>query len=160
MRNVFLTLGIILGFISCDSNRVYDQYQSLDAMEWHKDSIVRFQFEVYDSVEPHNLYINLRNTDEFEFNNIFLITKLQYPENRVVIDTLEYEMTDVQGNWLGAGLTDIKENKLFYRENFVFPNTGIYEMFIEQAMRKRNQVDGIKKLNGVSDVGFRIETAR
>ena len=82
---------------------------------------------------------------------------MNYPNGLSVIDTLEYEMADLHGDWLGSGLTDIKENKLFYRESFVFPNSGKYKVQIQQAMRKRNEVSGIEYLKGISNVGFRVE---
>ena len=87
-----------------------------------------------------------------------MITELQYPSGFHVVDTLEYKMADSFGNWLGTGFTDIKENKLTYREEFSFTEAGVYDINIQQAMRKRDELDGIQSLKGISDVGFRIET--
>jgi hypothetical protein len=43
-----------------------------------------------------------------------------------IIDTLEYEMANPDGTLMGKGITDTKENKLFYKENFTFPKWETY----------------------------------
>lgn len=103
------------------------------------------------------MFINIRNNAAYSFSNLFLITALEFPNGKKIIDTLEYEMTDVSGAFLGKGFTDIKENKLFYKESVVFPMSGDYLLTISQAMRKSNATEGMKMLNGIIDVGFRIE---
>lgn len=82
---------------------------------------------------------------------------MNFPDGKKVIDTLEYDMTDKTGKFLGKGFSEIKENKLFYKENIIFPTTGSYKVTINQSMRKSGTVSGIKSLDGITDVGFRIE---
>lgn len=153
---VFIFL-LFISMIACDEQRVFDAFKAVGISGWEKEDLVNFQFEISDTLAKNNLFIQLRNTNEYEYSNLFLITELQYPNGFHVIDTLEYKMTDVYGNWLGSGFTDIKENKLFFKENFRFPVAGNYEINIQQAMRKRDQIEGIQIVKGVSDVGFRIE---
>lgn len=148
---------MIICLVACDQQRVYDTYFSVGISGWQKHDLVNFEFEVNDTLAKYDLFIQLRNTKEFEYSNIYLIAELQYPSGVHLVDTLEYKMTDSFGNWLGTGFTDIKENKLFYREGFQFSELGNYEINIQHAMRKRNEVDGIESLQGISDVGFRIE---
>ena len=150
-----LLLFVLL--ISCDEYRVYDKYASVGIDGWEKQDFVSFEFAIADSLQDYNLFIQLRNTSEYEYSNLFLITELQYPSGFHVVDTLEYKMTDSFGNWLGTGFTDIKENKLFFRENFKFSELGEYNINIQQAMRKRNEIEGLQSVKGISDVGFRIE---
>ena len=82
---------------------------------------------------------------------------MHYPNGHHFRDTLEYKMADAYGNWLGQGYTDIKESKLYYKEKFVFPMAGNYQISLQQVMRQREQVEGIEFLKGILDVGFRIE---
>tara|TARA_B100000809_G_scaffold77865_3_gene75753 strand:- start:1146 stop:1685 length:540 start_codon:yes stop_codon:yes gene_type:complete len=156
LKGIFVFL-LFISFISCDEHRVFENYRSVGISGWGKDDLVNFQFEISDTLTYNDLYIQIRNTSEYQYSNLFLITELQYPNGFHVIDTLEYKMTDVYGKWLGEGFTDIKENKLFFKETFQFPVSGGYEINIQQAMRKRDQVEGIQNIKGVSDVGFRIE---
>ncbi len=88
---------------------------------------------------------------------MFLIVNIDFPNNNVVVDTLEYEMADIEGNFLGYGFTDLKENILEYKTNVVFPTKGTYTFSIQHAMRKSGDVNGIDLLEGVTDIGLRIE---
>jgi gliding motility-associated lipoprotein GldH len=148
---------IVLCFFSCDSLREHDSYVSVVNNTWSFSEKITFPFVVTDTIQRKNLFINIRNNNEYSYSNLFLITQLEFPNGKKIVDTLEYEMTDVSGRFLGNGLTDIKENKLFYKENVVFPNSGDYKVSISQAMRKSGEVKGIKLLNGITEVGFRIE---
>lgn len=85
---------------------------------------------------------------------------MEFPSGYKVIDTLEYEMTDVFGNWLGAGFTDIKENKLFYKENVIFSEKGAYKFSVQHATRSVNDIEGEIPLHGITDVGLRIENVK
>ena len=160
MRSAFSISFLILMLLlisSCDRDRVYDQYESLQG--WHRDSIVNFELTNVDSVGVYDLFINIRNNSEYQYSNLFLITEIKFPQGKVISDTLEYEMTQPNGEWLGTGFGEVKENKLWYKENVKFEESGTYEVNIQQAMRKNDEVEGIQELQGITDVGFRIENS-
>jgi len=151
---------LILGcLMSCDSNRVYDEYQTIPN-KWNKDSIVTFNLKNIDSVKQYNLFINVRNNSDFEFSNLFLIAQIKFPEGKVITDTLEYEMAAPNGEWLGTGSGDIKESKLWYKQNVSFEESGNYKFSLQQAMRKNGSEEGIENLEGITEVGFRIENTQ
>ncbi|AUP79322.1 gliding motility lipoprotein GldH [Flavivirga eckloniae] len=154
---VLLFLLIIsLVFISCDSNRVFDTYKSVPN-KWHKDSVVSFKVAPPDSINAYNLFVNLRNTNSYKYNNLFLIVEMNFPHGKTIKDTLEYRMADPSGKLLGTGLTSVKENKLWYKERVVFKEAGDYTVNIQHAMRENGKVNGVIELEGITDVGFRIE---
>lgn len=158
MRSAFVVsfLGfLIIAFSSCDRARIYDEYKPLNG--WAKDSIVSFELENIDSSKVYNLFINIRNNKDYKYSNLFLITEIKFPQGKVISDTLEYEMTKPNGEWLGTGFGDVKESKLWYKENVNFDEPGQYKVTIQQAMRKNGEVDGIQELEGITHVGFRIE---
>ena len=156
--NKFLTgITILLLTISCKQDIVFIKYKNLPKTKWHKDSIIKFTYNSKDTVSKNNIYINLRNNKDYEFNNLFLIINVKFPNNFNITDTLEYEMTDKKGVFLGRGFTDIKENKLEYKTNIVFPTKGDYIFSIKQAMRKLGKKNGIAYLKGVTDVGLEIQ---
>lgn len=155
--NALLFLAIFfLVFVSCDSNRVYDEYKSVPN-KWHKDDVVSFNITPPDSTNAYNLFVNLRNTNAYKYNNLFLIVEMVFPHGKTIKDTLEYRMADPTGKLLGTGVTDTKENKLWYKEGVVFNESGNYKVNIQQAMRENGKVNGVVELEGVTDVGFRIE---
>ncbi len=155
LKVLFVLISFLL-IVSCDKKQVFDSYQPI-SNSWHRDSIVSFEFEVQDTLTPYNLFLNIRANNNYPFSNIFLITSLESPNQQIKVDTLEYLMAAPDGRLLGNGFSDLKESKLWYKQNYRFSETGKHTLRIEHAMRKRNEVEGIEALEGVSDVGFRIE---
>ncbi|PKA98360.1 protein involved in gliding motility GldH [Flavobacteriaceae bacterium MAR_2009_75] len=142
---------------SCNDNLIKSEFRATDNGAWNKDSIYQFTFEKLDTVQKHNMFITVRNDASFPYNNLFLIAELEFPNGETVKDTLEYEMALPDGTWLGKGYGSIKENKLWYRENIVFPGSGVYNLSLSHAMRKNGSVNGVENLKGITDVGFQIE---
>jgi len=158
MQNRFgVVLAILfLGLTSCDSNRVFDAYKSVPD-QWHKDSVISFKIIPPDSLKPYNLFVNIRNTSAYKFSNLFLIVEMNFPHGKSVKDTLEYMMAKPNGEFLGKGFSDVKENKLWYKEGVVFSENGDYEVKIQHAMRENGKIKGVEHLDGITDIGFRIE---
>ncbi len=152
---LFIFITFIL--VSCDEKRIFDEYKSVGSA-WNKDSIVSFDLPKLETSKPYNLYLNLRNNDNYPFNNIFLLVSLENPDGLTKVDTLEYAMANNDGTLLGVGFTDTKESKLFFKENQIFNKKGKYKIRIQQAVRQNGKVKGEKELNGVTEVGFRIES--
>ena len=157
IKNKILIVLMLFLVISCDKKRVFDQYKSVgDA--WHKDSIVTFDLPKLDAKKTFNMYVNIRDNDAYPYNNIFLIVSLEQPNRKVKVDTLEYLMANPDGTLLGDGFSDIKENKLFYKDKVAFDQKGLYKIHIKQAVRQTGKIEGVNALAGISDVGFRIES--
>ena len=142
---------------SCDDKTDFNQYKSIESSGWKANEKVFFEFDVKDTISAKNLFINIRNNSEYAFSNLYVITELIFPNETVVIDTLQYEMADKKGAFLGDGFTEIKENKLFYKEKKAFPISGKYIFNVRHAMRKNGKINSIPYLKGIQDVGFSIE---
>ncbi|MFH6992967.1 gliding motility lipoprotein GldH [Flavobacterium sp. FlaQc-48] len=154
IKNSAILLLVAILLFSCDKKRVFDEYKSVGSA-WNKDSIVTFDLPVLDSAKKYNLFINLRDNNNYPFKNLFLIVAIETPSGFTKVDTLQYEMADQDGNLLGNGFTDIKESKLFYKEDVKFK--GKYKVHIKQAVRESGKIPGVQALEGITDVGFRIE---
>ncbi|MBC7643009.1 MAG: gliding motility lipoprotein GldH [Flavobacterium sp.] len=154
-----LSVLVFISLFSCDKTRVFDEYKSVGSA-WNRDSIVKFDLPKLEPTKKYNLFINLRNNDNYPFNNMFLLVALENPDGLIKVDTLEYEMANLDGMLLGEGFSDTKESKLFYKENLKFDKKGVYKVRIQQAVRQNGKVAGVKELNGVTEVGFRIESIK
>ncbi|WP_459210356.1 gliding motility lipoprotein GldH [Aquimarina rhabdastrellae] len=157
--NIFVLFTLLVLLISCDNKQVFDEYKSMPN-GWHKDTLAHFSIPQLDTTKTYNVFLNVRNTNEYQYSNLYLITTLEFPKGKVLVDTLQYEMALPDGQWLGEGFTDVKENKLWYKEGVKFNEEGIYKVSIQHAMRKNGEVDGIQMLEGITDVGFRIENVQ
>lgn len=156
MRNFLILFAIISTVISCDSNHVQGHYKNLPSV-WKKGDAITFSFKSPDTLKTYDMFLNLRNNNSYEFSNLFLIVGLQTPSHHKTIDTLEYQMTAPNGEWLGSGFSEIKENKLWYKEAIQFKEEGDYTLTIEHAIRKNDNVKGVEELKGITEIGYRIE---
>ena len=156
IKSSILFLLVVFAVASCDKTRVFDEYKTV-GNSWHKDSIVTFDLPQLDAAKSYNLFVNVRDNNDYPFNNLFLIVAMQQPNRRVITDTLEYQMTEADGTLLGNGFTDVKESKLYYKENVKFDLKGKYKVTIQHANRQTGKITGVKQLAGITDIGFRIE---
>lgn len=156
LKSNFLFMLIVFLLFSCDKKRVFDDYKSV-GNSWDKDSLVSFDLPKLDPKKEYNLFLNLRDNNDYPFNNIFLIVSMSYPDGVTKVDTLEYQMADAEGNLLGDGFSDVKESKLVYKERAIF-KAGKHKVTIKHAARQTGKVAGVDKLEGITEVGFRIET--
>jgi gliding motility-associated lipoprotein GldH len=152
---IYVAFSLML--ISCNSKTVFSEYQSLPNKTWFLNNKVVFNVDNKDTIYNKNVFINIRNTTDYPFSSLFLITKIETPTKKQIVDTLEYKMADNYGNWLGSGISDLKENKLIFKQNYHFLNKGNYKFTIQQATRGNNDIDGTTPLKGISDVGLSIE---
>lgn len=157
LRNRITICFIAIILTSCNGKIVESEYMATKNGIWNKDNAILFTFSAPDTLNKYDVFVNLRNDNTFPYSNLFLITELNFPNGTTVKDTLEYEMALPSGEWLGKGSGSIKENKLWYKENIVFPENGVYTLQVSHAMRKNGTVEGVVDLEGVTDVGFQIE---
>ena len=159
IRNIGIALCILLGFVSCDQDGIYDNYQSISG-GWSIDEPVIFTFENTDTLHKQDIFIAIRNNNNYAYSNLFLINTLEFPSGRKFVDTLEYAMANPDGSWLGKGFNDIKESKLWYREGARFRESGPHTISIAHAVRKNGNLSGDTRLQGITEVGLRIEHSK
>lgn len=158
MRSIFFVLGVMVVLSSCVTDTLISETRAVSGL-WDKDQPVRFEFEQLDSLKTYDIFLTVRHTNDYKYNNLFLITSLRYPHGKTETDTLEYRMAQPDGQWIGQGLGSVKEIKLWYKEGIRFPEEGNYNITITHAVRNNGEVEGVKLLEGISDVGFIIENS-
>lgn len=158
-RNSLLFVFALIALVSCTKETFYDSYQSVDGA-WLKSDVKRFEVAQEDTLSAYNLFLNIRNNKEYAFSNLFVIVSVEQPNDIVLVDTLEYQMAKADGTLLGSGFTDVKENKLWIKEGYVFPVKGDYTFKVEQVVREIGDVEGVEALKGISEIGIQIEKAK
>ena len=157
IRTLFGVLAIAstFHFSSCDSSRVYEENRKINGGVWNVLDTTSFQVEILDSIDAHNIYINVRNSGDYAFSNLFMFVTTTFPNGKMSKDTVECILSDQDG-WLGSGLGDIWDNQILYRRGVRFPILGQYTFTYEQAQRSGEKAL-IENLPGIIDVGMRIE---
>lgn len=154
MRYIYLICILLffsIHFISCDKNRIYDEYKGVPDNKWDKNNPVVFNYKIEDTLTSYNMFINLRHGGQYQFSNLFLFVTTTLPDGKMARDTVELILADRDGRWRGDGLGDIWDHSFPFNSQFQFPQKGEYKITLTQAMR-------VDVLASVMDVGLRIES--
>ena len=149
---VFL-IAILFAFSACNKGEIYNSTHDLKNSEWDTSNVVNFNFQVEDTLQPYDVFINLRHTSKYKYRNLFLFIETTSPAGNTVKDTFECMLADKKGQWYGKGWGDMYQNKIPYKRFIRFPQSGTYSIELKQAMRT-------EKLKHISDIGIEIETAK
>lgn len=124
-------------------------------MEWFNNYNGTGSFIIKDTNSTYNVYVVLRHTDAYLYNNIWLNVSLQSPGQ----DSLQFQKinlslgNDAQG-WDGVGMNDIWEvRKLISGTPKRFIKAGQYNFSVAQLMRDN-------PLLHILSVGLRVEKAK
>ncbi len=150
--SISLLFFLILLLVSCSSDAVFEENKQING-SWDKNDTLCFEVEINDISGSYNFYINIRNSTDYGFSNFYFFMNSIFPDGSLRRDTVECILANLEGKWLGKGFWGIKENNLLLRKGIKFPQKGIYEFRIEQAMR----INDNEGLQGIEDIGIRIE---
>ena len=146
----FLLILVGAAFAGCDPSRLFEENKKIEKNEWDQRASLVFRVPITDTVTSYNVYINVRNAGFYKFSNLYLFINTSFPGGQIQRDTLECTLAAPDGQWLGEGLGDIWDNRILFKQNVRFPQTGEYTFELIQAMR-------INPLPGIMDAGIRIE---
>ena len=96
-------------FLGCNDNIIYREFINL-GNSWSLNKKARFTIDktFFNIDNEYDIYIHLRNNNEYQYSNIFLIGSIKDSINIIEKDTLEYTMADSEGRWLGKGFLSLK----------------------------------------------------
>jgi gliding motility-associated lipoprotein GldH len=146
--NSFLLSILILA--SCNSNVVFEKNVKIPDYRWDLNNVVALDVDMKDTINLHNIYINVRNASGYQFSNLFLFLTTKTPKGESARDTVELILADPSGKWLGSGMGDIWDNRILFKKDFRFAESGLWHFELAQAMR-------VNPLPQIMDVGLRIE---
>lgn len=151
-RSFFVLPGLfILLLSSCNNGVLYQKYVSLPDKVWDVKNPLIFKVEVSDTMNYYNIFVNVRNEDNYTYSNLYLFINITSPAHTTEKDTMECMLADPNtGKWFGRGLGDIWDNKILFKRNVRFPRKGEYLFSYTQAMRT-------DKLSMIRDAGLSIE---
>lgn len=138
---------------SCNKNVVFSEYKTFSDGQWLAKDKATFDLEVIDTQTLNNIYLMIRHSEAYAYNNIFLFVTTKYPDGKVLTDTMEVILANQKGEWLGSGMGDIYDFKVPIKKNIRFPLGGKYQFVFEQGMRE-------DPLPMIMDLGFEIEKSK
>lgn len=151
-NNTILVFCIALALLvsSCGTQPYFEENYQVPTTGWNSDSTLEFKVHITNTYQPYNFFINIRQQGDYAYQNLWVFIKTLSPKKQLQ-DTLEFVLANNDGKWLGNSASgNLWENKILFRRNFQFPDTGTYHFTIEQAMRD-------SMLLSMKTIGLRIE---
>ena len=151
MTRVYFLLPIaccLLLITSCNKIDVFEKNTLIPQYDWKSSFTAKGSFTITDTLSAYNIYLVLRHTDAYQYNNIWLNIGLQSPGDSIRIQKVDLQLgTDANG-WEGTGMNDIWElRKLLDAAPL---RRGTYNFSISHIMRD-------DPLRNIMSVGLRIE---
>lgn len=146
----YIGLAIILLICSCTGNTFFEQNEEIKTREWDLNNPVVLKVNIEDTVSAYDLYVNLRNSNQYRYSNLYIFMTTTYPDHRIEKDTLDLTLAADDGRWKGSGLGDLYFNQFLFADKVKFVAKGEYTFQLVHGMR-------INPLPGIADVGLRIE---
>ena len=150
LNSSLLIISFCLALSSCDPEKIYESNVNIPAHGWHSGEFTNFTVDITDTVSLCNIFINVRNNSKYKYMDLWLFVDIHSPLGYMERDTINIMLADHRGKWLGYGLGNKFDTRIYLRRNVRFPVIGEYVFEYEQAMRD-------EVLIGIEDIGLRIE---
>jgi len=132
---------------------VFEKNLEFNDHEWPSSLKTDISFDIADTVSLYNIYIVIRHTDAYHFNNMYVRATVKEPGNAQG-KTGDYDLqlaTNGKG-WIGTAMDDIYDTRLLIQPKTKFRKPGTYHITLEQLMRE-------DPLKNVLSAGLRVERA-
>jgi len=149
MKRIFFYLFVF--FIACQNNKTVYKYYVFEEKKWNSDSIVSFNFDNIDTTASYDIYLKIRHSVDYRFQNLFLFSNIINEK-----DTIEIFLSQKNGKWNGKGFGDIKEIDVLISKEATFENFDEANYSFEQAMRY-NDLEKIIELDGLFAIGLAMK---
>ena len=158
MKNlfIFLVFACCSNWLACTPpSGFFEKDIVLPGQQWESGYKPTIDFTVNpaDTNNRYNIYLVLRHTDAYNYNNIWIRGTVKQPGDTAVrSERYDLLLATNDKGWLGSGMDDIYEHRVEIQQETKFSKPGNYSFTLEQVMRE-------DPLKHVMNVGVRIEKA-
>lgn len=151
MKKLRIFLFSALFLASCIKINLYEKHAVIPSQEWFYNDNPKFTFHIDDTTAQYNVYIVLRHSDLYQYNNIWLRLGMKSPKDSITYQNINLILGTDKKGWEGSGMDDIYEvRKNLFTTPLSFKNSGDYTFTISQIMREN-------PLKYILSVGIRVE---
>jgi len=144
-----VSVVLMLLFFSCNTIDVYEKTIAIPKHEWSSSNRLNFTFTATDSLAYYNVYLVLRHTESYHFNNIWINFTAVFPNKQEHTQRLPLPLANTNG-WLGTAMDDIVEQRVLLFSHPTKLAKGDYTFSIQQVMRE-------DPLQNILNAGIRVE---
>ena len=154
MKNFLFIALISVFFVSCGKIDLYEKQAQIPEQQWFYNYVPEFTFHIEDTSSLYNVYIVLRHTDLYNYNNIWLNIGSKTPGDSMHFQKINLILASDAKGWEGRGTSDIFEVRKNISPGPVsFKRSGDYTFSIAQIMREN-------PLRYILNVGIRLEKVK
>ena len=146
-----LLLGCII-LASCVKSDAFEKNVRIPDHEWSSAFKPSIDVDITDTTSSYTLYVVLRHTDAYRYNNIWINLYTQIPGESLRKQRFDLRLATDDRGWLGSGMDDIFEHRIAIAP-IRFPKSGKYQFQLEQIMRD-------DPLPHIMNAGIRLERAK
>jgi gliding motility-associated lipoprotein GldH len=143
---------VVCSLTACNQIELFEKNTPIPNLKWQNNFNATGVFNIIDTTALYNVFVVLRHTDAYAYNNIWLNIGLQGPGDSMKTQKINLPLvrSDAEG-WKGIGMNDIWE----IREKIAqLPlKNGNYSFSIAQIMRDN-------PLQHIMSVGLRLEKVK
>lgn len=146
--------GIIVAMLAlvavgCGESAAYQDSKMLPKDGWRKYDAVSFDYESTDTVGNYTILVDIRNNNDYPFQNFWLFVHSMSPDSIEFSDTLNCVLADNYGKWLGRSSGSMYHVPVEFIHSTPFKKEGKYHFDLVQGMR-------MDTLPGITEIGIRI----
>lgn len=151
MRAIYSIIFIAFLFISCTEERYYEANHDFKDRVWDMEETAVFNFEI-DSIElPYQIKLNVRNTMDYPYRNLYIKYKLKDSTYLMEDKLLNLKLFEAKtGEPYGDHQSELYSHQLILQDSVFFHRKGKHKIELKQYMREM-------ELQGIVSTGIRIE---
>lgn len=148
LKRYLLLLFSLLVF-SCKELDVYEKTLPFAKHSWSTAEKPSFDFIISDTVSEYNVFVVLRHTDAYHYNNLWLNLTTIPPGDTAQTLKANLKLGDNR-QWLGSSIDDIVEHRILINPTPLRFKKGSYKFILQQIMRE-------DPLPDILNAGIRVE---
>jgi gliding motility-associated lipoprotein GldH len=148
---ICLLIILLIGTLSCNRGRVYDDKYTFDDYSWSKDETIRFYPEItaQNAGKQYQAAIHVRYITGFSYKFLNLGLLITRPDGSQSTKEISIQMLTEDKKYRGDGIGDIWDLDYELSEPFSFAEPGKYEIEIKSLMNENS-------VNFISEIGFSL----
>ncbi|MEJ0081147.1 MAG: gliding motility lipoprotein GldH [Puia sp.] len=123
----------------------FEKNLTFDNHAWPSSVKPDIAFEITDTVSTYNIYIVLRHTDGYHFNNIYIRATVKEPgDPKGRTGDYDLQLATNDKGWIGTAMDDIYDARLLIQPKTRFRKSGVYHITMEQHDAGRSVEECVK----------------
>jgi gliding motility-associated lipoprotein GldH len=132
---------------------MYEKTVAIPQQSWKSSYKPVFNFTISDTTVPYQVYIVLRHTDKYNYNNIWINLYTLSPDKQQSKAQYELPLANNNKGWLATAMDDVYEHRVALtplNQGIYFRKAGTYIFTLEHIMRE-------DPLKNILNIGLRVE---